>query len=132
MGLEFFARLWPEHFGTYLAELVEALETGSDPGAFWAKWIDVVCESTKTKADGPEGLARGGPPTLTRAVLVRWDRMVLSFSMGACAKVVVVLARAGVRRWAPHGSGAPLSGSAIGRCGAADPTTDTSKSLRDA
>ena len=52
---EFFVLLGPEHFATYLAELVEALETGSDPGAFWAKWIDVVCERTRTKADGPEG-----------------------------------------------------------------------------
>jgi len=26
------------------AELVDALESGSDPCAFWAKWIDVVIE----------------------------------------------------------------------------------------
>jgi len=26
--------------------MVETLEKGSDPGAFWAKWIDVVVERT--------------------------------------------------------------------------------------
>ena len=45
---EFFVLLGPEQFSTYLAELVEALETGNDPGAFWAKWIDVVVERTPT------------------------------------------------------------------------------------
>ena len=54
---EFFPLLGPELFATYQAELVETLETGSDPGAFWAKWIDVVCERTRTKADLPEELA---------------------------------------------------------------------------
>jgi hypothetical protein len=33
---------------------VEALETGSDPGAFWAKWIDVVVERNPPEADEPE------------------------------------------------------------------------------
>jgi hypothetical protein len=46
--------LGQEHFGTYLAELVEALETGSDPGAFWAKWIDVVVERTPPETDEPK------------------------------------------------------------------------------
>ena len=40
------ALLGPEQFSTYLAELVESPEAGSDPGAFWAKWIDVVIERT--------------------------------------------------------------------------------------
>jgi len=43
---EFFVLLGPEHFAAYQAGLVEALEAGSDPGAFWAKWIDVVVERT--------------------------------------------------------------------------------------
>jgi hypothetical protein len=43
---EFFVLLGPELFATYQAELVQTLETGSDPGAFWAKWIDVVVERT--------------------------------------------------------------------------------------
>jgi hypothetical protein len=43
---EFFVLLGPERFGAYLAELVETLEMGSDPGAFWAKWIGVVVERT--------------------------------------------------------------------------------------
>jgi len=37
--------------------MVETLDTGSDPEAFWAKWIEIVCERTRTKADAPEGLA---------------------------------------------------------------------------
>jgi len=45
---------WPEHFAAYQAELVETLETGSDPGAFWAKWIDVVVERTSPKDDEPK------------------------------------------------------------------------------
>jgi len=54
---DFFVFLGPQLFATYVAELIEALETGSDPGAFWAKWIDVMIERTRTKADGPEELA---------------------------------------------------------------------------
>jgi hypothetical protein len=54
---EFFVLLGPERFEEYVAEMMETLETGSDPGAFWAKWIDVVCERTKTRADAPEGFA---------------------------------------------------------------------------
>jgi hypothetical protein len=50
---EFFVLLGPEHFATYQAELVETLETGSDPGAFWAKWIDVVVERTSPEDDEP-------------------------------------------------------------------------------
>jgi hypothetical protein len=41
------------HFNTYLAELVETLERGSAPGAFWAKWIDVVVERTPPGAEEP-------------------------------------------------------------------------------
>ena len=36
----------------YQAELVETLETRKDPGAFWAKWIDVVVERTPPETDG--------------------------------------------------------------------------------
>ena len=43
---EFFVLLRSEQFGRHLAELVEALETASHPGAVWAKWIDVVVERT--------------------------------------------------------------------------------------
>jgi hypothetical protein len=32
---------------------VETLEMGSDPGAFWAKWIDVVVERTPPKSNEP-------------------------------------------------------------------------------
>jgi hypothetical protein len=35
---EFFVHLGAERFEDYVAEMVETLETGSDPGAFWAKW----------------------------------------------------------------------------------------------
>ena len=34
-----------------VAEFFELLETGSDPGAFWAKWIDVVVERTPPEDD---------------------------------------------------------------------------------
>ncbi|HTF34943.1 MAG TPA: hypothetical protein VK714_14765 [Myxococcota bacterium] len=57
---EFFVLLGLEHFGTFLAELVEALETGSDPGAFWAKWIDVVVERTLPEVDGRRRRNRHG------------------------------------------------------------------------
>ncbi len=46
---EFFVLLGPESFSTFLTELVEALETGSDPDAFWAKWIEVVVERTRQR-----------------------------------------------------------------------------------
>jgi hypothetical protein len=51
---EFFVLLGPEQCGTYLAELVETLEPGSDPGAFWAKWIEVVVERTPPATDDPK------------------------------------------------------------------------------
>jgi hypothetical protein len=51
---EFFELLGPDHFVPYLAELTEALETGSGPGGFWAKWINVVVERTPSEADEPE------------------------------------------------------------------------------
>jgi len=51
---EFFVLLGPERFEEYVAEMVETLETGSDPGAFWAKWIDVVVERTLPGADEPK------------------------------------------------------------------------------
>jgi len=35
-----------------VAELVESLEGGSDPDAFWAKWIDVVVERTPAARSG--------------------------------------------------------------------------------
>ena len=50
---EFFVLLAPEQFSTYLAGLVEALETGSDPGRFSAKGIDVVVERTPPEAQVP-------------------------------------------------------------------------------
>src|SRR5208337_604105 len=52
---EFFVLLGPERFEEYVAEMVETLETGSDPGAFWAKWIEVVLERTPPEADGSPG-----------------------------------------------------------------------------
>jgi hypothetical protein len=51
---EFFVLLGPKRFGAYEAEMIAALETGSDPGVFWAKWIDVVVERTPPEADGPK------------------------------------------------------------------------------
>ena len=51
---EFFVLLGPERFEEYVAEMVEALETGSDPGAFWAKWIDVVVERTPPGTEEPK------------------------------------------------------------------------------
>jgi hypothetical protein len=51
---EFFVLLGPEHFETCVVELVEALETGSDPAAFWARWIDVVVERTPPETDEPK------------------------------------------------------------------------------
>ena len=50
---EFSELLGPELFGAYQAELMETLETGSDPGAFWAKWIDIVVERTPPETDEP-------------------------------------------------------------------------------
>ena len=35
------ALLSGDDFSTFLAEVIEVLEAGSDPGALWAKWIDV-------------------------------------------------------------------------------------------
>jgi hypothetical protein len=51
---ELFELLGPELFAAYQAELVEALETGSDPGAFWAKWIEVVVERTPPETNEPK------------------------------------------------------------------------------
>jgi hypothetical protein len=31
-----------QHSGSFLAEIVNTLESGRDPGVFWAKWIEVV------------------------------------------------------------------------------------------
>jgi len=46
------------HFRAFQAEVTEAFETKSDPGAFWAKWIDVVVEGRQqAESDGPN--ARG-------------------------------------------------------------------------
>ena len=56
---EFFDLLGPEQFAAYQAELVEALETGSDPGLFWAKWIDVVVERTPPETDWDIALGFG-------------------------------------------------------------------------
>jgi len=50
---EFFVLLGLERFDEYVAEMVETLETGRDPGAFWAKWIDVVVERTLPLVNGP-------------------------------------------------------------------------------
>jgi hypothetical protein len=54
---EFYVLLGPEHFSTYLGELVETLETKTDPGAFWAKWVDVVvsCLHWRVLPQGPCG-----------------------------------------------------------------------------
>jgi hypothetical protein len=30
----------------YITRVVETLESGRAPGAFWAKWIDVIVERT--------------------------------------------------------------------------------------
>jgi hypothetical protein len=35
-------------------EVIDAFETKSDPGALWAKWIDVLVARRKIMADGPE------------------------------------------------------------------------------
>jgi hypothetical protein len=43
---EFFHFLGAEQYGEYLTEIVETLESGRDPGTFWAKWIEVVVERT--------------------------------------------------------------------------------------
>jgi hypothetical protein len=49
---EFLDLLGPEQYGEYLTEIVETLESGRDPGAFWAKWIEVVVERTPPPIDG--------------------------------------------------------------------------------
>ena len=54
---EFSLLLGGDDFRAFLADITEALDAESDPGAFWAKWIDVVCERTKTKTGGPKGSA---------------------------------------------------------------------------
>jgi hypothetical protein len=51
-----FCLLLGDDFRAFLDDITEALDAASDPGTFSAKWIDVVCERTKTKTDGPEGL----------------------------------------------------------------------------
>ena len=50
---EFSVLLGHEQFVTYLDELVEEVETGSDPGSFWAKWIDVVVERAPPGTEKP-------------------------------------------------------------------------------
>jgi hypothetical protein len=52
---EFSDLLGPEHFGAFLAKIVRTLESGGDPGAFWARWIDVVVERTPSKTERPKG-----------------------------------------------------------------------------
>ncbi len=52
---EFHELLGGDDFRAFLAELTEALETGSEPGAFWAKWIEVVVERTEPAVEGPQG-----------------------------------------------------------------------------
>lgn len=52
-----FSLLLGDDFRAFLDDLTEALDSESDPGTFSTKWIDVVRESTRTKTDGPEGLA---------------------------------------------------------------------------
>ena len=50
---EFSDLLGPQHFGSFLAEIVNTLESRRDPGAFWAKWIDVVVERTPPRLVTP-------------------------------------------------------------------------------
>ena len=52
---EFSDLLGPEHFRAYLAEIVETLDSGRDPGAFWARWIDVVVERTPASGNHDAG-----------------------------------------------------------------------------
>ena len=49
---EFHGLLGGDRFGEFLSELTEALESGRDPGAFWAKWIEVVVERTAPSIGG--------------------------------------------------------------------------------
>jgi hypothetical protein len=39
---EFHELLGGDDFRAFLSDLTEALETGSEPSAFWARWVDVV------------------------------------------------------------------------------------------
>jgi len=43
---EFHDLLGGDDFRSFLAEVTDAFEAGSDPGALWAKWIAVICERT--------------------------------------------------------------------------------------
>ena len=56
-GLVEFSLLLGDDFRAFLDDISEALDAESDPGTLSAKWIDVVCERTRTKTAGPEGLA---------------------------------------------------------------------------
>jgi hypothetical protein len=44
---EFHVLLGGDGIRAFLAEVIDAIESGRDPGAFWAKWIDVVVERTR-------------------------------------------------------------------------------------
>jgi hypothetical protein len=41
---DFSGLLGPEQFVAFLGEIVETLDSGRDPGAFRARWIEVVVE----------------------------------------------------------------------------------------
>jgi hypothetical protein len=51
---EFQALVGGDGLRAFLAEVSDAIESGRDPGAFWAKWIDAVVERTPPpEAEGP-------------------------------------------------------------------------------
>jgi hypothetical protein len=51
---EFYDVLGSDGFRAFLAELTDAFDSGSDPAAFWAQWIDVVVELTPPELDPTE------------------------------------------------------------------------------
>jgi len=40
---EFHDLLGGDDFRAFLAEVTNAIESQADPGALWAKWVDVIC-----------------------------------------------------------------------------------------
>ena len=50
---EFHDLLDREDFRSFVGELTDALETGSDPRTLWAKWIEALKATILPPTDGP-------------------------------------------------------------------------------
>jgi len=44
---EFHDLLGSDAFRAFLAEVTDAIDSGSNPSEFWARWIDVVVKQTR-------------------------------------------------------------------------------------